>query len=124
MNENALERYIARIDGLGSEFSLHFSRFDEIKEDPQKLQLGGEADTALMNAMLAATLFANTINQLKRERTPIFGRSALKARRELVIDLAIEDLRRFNSAIASAPKTLRDVAETKMAMEMMKAGLR
>jgi hypothetical protein len=117
MNAQDLNKYIDALDASGRDFSHHFSKYDKVKDDVSKLKLGGEADTALAAAIKAATTFAMLLKQLAHERLPFFGAAAIQAKREKILDHAKKELWRMNRAIDSAPKSLREFAQAKMAMD-------
>ncbi len=116
MDTQGLDKYIDALDALGREFSVQFAEFDKIKDDLTKLQLGGEADTAFAAAIEAATNFALVLRQLSEEKLPFLGGSKVKAAREKVLSHAMANLQHMNGAIDSAPKSLREFAQTKMVL--------
>ncbi len=120
MNEQKLDAYIDALDRAGQEFSVNFQKYDQVKEDPGSLKLGGIADIALGRAITAANEFAAILKSVSEDRPSFFTSSKVKATREKVISHSRANLTNMNRQIDGVPKSLRQGAEMSMMMNLLR----
>lgn len=121
MKENNLDEYIDMLDHLGQHFEKHFSKFLEIQDDVEKLQLGGEVDMELGAAMYAADEFSKIIKEIKKYRVPIFGGSDIKKRKKNVVEHSERNLNYMTKKLHTVDQPMRNAAWDMYILHLMKS---
>lgn len=120
LTESMIDQYIEMLDSYGAAFSVSFRKYDAIKDDESKRNIGGEIDKSLAEVLKAANGFASTLTCLETEELPFFGRSALKRKRAQLLSHFHANLSRMSAHISSVPKALLDGANLQITRDVLR----
>ncbi|WP_306140622.1 hypothetical protein [Roseibium sp. MMSF_3412] len=120
LTDDIIDQYIEMLNSYGNAFSVNFKKYDAIKDDDSKRNIGGEIDKSLAEVLKAVNGFASTLRCLQTEKLPFFGRSALKRKREQLLVHSHRNLTLMTSGIATVPKVFLDGANLQITRDVLR----
>lgn len=120
LTDSMIDQYAEMLDSYGAAFSVNFRKYDAIKDDESKRNIGGEIDRALAEVLKAANGFASTLKCFETEELPFFGRSALKRKRAQLLIHFHTNLSRMSERISSVPKAFLDAAQLQNTRDVLR----
>ncbi|WP_420336154.1 hypothetical protein [Roseibium sp.] len=120
LTDHLIDQYIEMLNSYGNAFSVNFKKYDAIKDDVPKQNIGGEIDKSLAEVLKAVNGFGSTLKCFETEELPFFGRSALKTKRAQLLSHFHANLSRMTSHISAVPKAFLDGANLQITRDVLR----